>query len=149
MDRDGDPRVALDSTTLVVQGIQIWRASGKYPTPGSSFSLATGIEARLILAEGQWQAGNYAAARDSLNVFRARGGQTALTTVNPDTLLAEIVDQRRRELFLDGHHLGDVMRYGIVLAPPAGTPYRGSGNYGSQVCLPLPDVERLNNPNVP
>jgi hypothetical protein len=150
MDRDGDPRVALDSTTVVsVTGIRIWRASGRYPTAGSSFSLATGNEARLILAEGEWQAGNYAAARDSLNFFRARGGQTALITVDPDTLLVEVVDQRRRELFLDGHHLGDVIRYGIVLAPPAGTAYHGSGNYGSQVCLPLPDVERLNNPNIP
>jgi len=150
MDRDGDPRVALDSTTVVsVTGIRIWRASGKYPAAGSNFSLATGTEARVILAEGEWQAGNYAAARDSLNFFRARGGQTALTTVDPDTLLAEVVDQRRRELFLDGHHLGDVIRYGIVLAPPAGTAYHGSGNYGSQVCLPLPDVERLNNPNIP
>ena len=150
MDRDGDPRVGLDSTTVVsVTGIRIWRASGKYPTAGSSFSLATGTEAQLLIAEGEWQAGNYAAARDSLNFFRARGGQTALTTLDPDTLLAEVVDQRRRELFLDGHHLGDVIRYGIVLAPPAGTAYHGSGNYGSQVCLPLPDVERLNNPNIP
>lgn len=60
-----------------------------------------------------------------------------------------MVDQRRRELFLDGHHLGDVIRYGIVLAPAAGTAYHGSGNYGSQVCMPLPDIERLNNPNIP
>lgn len=149
MDRDGDPRVALDSTaTVSVTNVRHWRQQ-KYATAGASFALATEIEARLIIAESEWQAGNYAAARDSLNFFRARGTQTALTTVDPDTLRAHIVDQRRRELFLDGHHLGDAIRYGIALAPTTGSPYHGSGNYGSQVCLPLPDNERLNNPNVP
>jgi len=28
-----------------------------------------------------------------------------------------------------------------------GTAYHGSGVYGNVLCLPLPDSERLNNPN--
>jgi hypothetical protein len=35
----------------------------------------------------------------------------------------------------------------------AGSPYHGSGTYGSRTgataCMPLPNNERLNNPNVP
>lgn len=150
MDRDGDPRVALDSTTVVsVTGIRIWRARGKYPTAGSSFSLATGDEARFIRAEGDIVAGNLVSADTIINNFRARGSQAPIVSADSAAAMAFLIDQRRRELFLDGHHLGDVIRYGIVLAPPAGTAYHGSGNYGSQVCLPLPDVERLNNPNIP
>ncbi|HLA13483.1 MAG TPA: hypothetical protein VJZ25_00535, partial [Gemmatimonadaceae bacterium] len=60
--------------------------------------------------------------------------------------LAELIDQRRRELFLESHHLGDVIRYGIDLQPAAGTPYHFGGVYGTQICLPLPAAERLNNP---
>ena len=59
-----------------------------------------------------------------------------------------LIDQRRREFFLDGHHLGDVQRYALTLQPPAGDMFQGGGVYGSQVCLPLPEVERLNNPNL-
>ena len=33
-----------------------------------------------------------------------------------------------------------------MLTPAAGTRFPGGGVYGSQKCLALPDVERLNNP---
>ncbi|HWL41043.1 MAG TPA: hypothetical protein VNO75_12480, partial [Gemmatimonadaceae bacterium] len=61
--------------------------------------------------------------------------------------LAELVDQRRRELFLESHHLGDIIRYGIAVTPAAGTPYHfGGGAYGTQTCFPLPAAEKQNNP---
>ena len=47
---------------------------------------------------------------------------------------------------LEGQHLGDIIRYGIALTPRDGSPYPGGGTYGSQRCMPLPDVERDNNP---
>jgi hypothetical protein len=52
-------------------------------------------------------------------------------------------------LFLEGQHLGDVIRFGVTLQPPAGTPYPGGGTYGTQVCLPIPDVEKQTDPNFP
>jgi len=61
----------------------------------------------------------------------------------------QIIEERRRELFLEGHRLGDIRRYALPLSPPAGAAYPGGGLYGSQSCFPLPDVERLNNPNIP
>ena len=60
---------------------------------------------------------------------------------------AELIEQRRREFFLEGQHLGDLIRYGITPLPATGSAYHGSGVYGNQLCLPLPDSERLNNPN--
>ena len=59
---------------------------------------------------------------------------------------------RRRELFLEGQHLYDVRRLGLPLFPAEGTPYSTvyskGGNYGTDICMPLPDVERFNNPNI-
>ncbi|MGH7753581.1 MAG: hypothetical protein ACREN5_12260, partial [Gemmatimonadales bacterium] len=92
-DRIGDPRVDLDSTaTVSVTGVRIWR-NRKYLTVGTPIPLATGIEAKLIVAEGEWQAANYAAARDSINFFRARGAalDTLLTSVDPDSLRSHLV----------------------------------------------------------
>ena len=62
-------------------------------------------------------------------------------------VLAQIIEERRREFFLEGHRLGDIRRYGIELNPASGTLFPNGGTYGSQSCFPLPDVERANNPN--
>ncbi|MBV9879518.1 MAG: hypothetical protein JO180_03435, partial [Gemmatirosa sp.] len=64
-------------------------------------------------------------------------------------LKAALIDQRRRALFLESQHLGDLIRYALPLTPAAGATFPGGGTYGSQRCMPIPDVERLNNPNVP
>jgi hypothetical protein len=37
----------------------------------------------------------------------------------------------------------------VAFAPAAGTAYPGGATYGTQTCFPLPDVERINNPNIP
>ena len=88
-----------------------------------------------------------------LNNVRARGNRGPLVSVDPAVIRAEIIEERRRELFLEGHHLGDVVRHNIALQPAAGTAYHGSGTYGPRTgttaCMPLPNNERLNNPSVP
>jgi hypothetical protein len=68
--------------------------------------------------------------------------------VDAASLKAQIIDQRRRALFLTGTELGDVIRYNLggSLTPAAGSAFPYGGTYGDQVCMPLPDVERLNNP---
>ena len=60
--------------------------------------------------------------------------------------LAELIDQRRRELFLESHHLGDLIRFDMPFNPAVGAPYHFGGTYSNQRCLPLPAAERLNNP---
>ena len=62
--------------------------------------------------------------------------------------MADIVEQRRRELFLEGHRLGDIRRLGLPFSPAAGAPYVNGGTYADQSCFPLPNVERINNPNL-
>ena len=63
-------------------------------------------------------------------------------------LLADIADERQRVLFLEGTRGYDIERMNLDLVPAAGTPYLQGGVYGATVCLPIPDIERFNNPNV-
>jgi starch-binding outer membrane protein, SusD/RagB family len=130
----------------------------KYTTNAASLPLATGDEAQLIVAEVD--AANAATAGNAvaiINTFRARGSQGVYAGgLDAASLRAEVIDQRRRELFLEGTHLGDIVRYDLTLAPTTGAAYPAGGQYGTQRCvgadtrvgLPLPDIERQNNPNL-
>jgi len=142
----GDSRVPVTATTLVSATGVVHFYQTKYPATDAPLPLATYEEAQLIIAEADIRANSLATALPIITASRARGGQGAFTGTTQAEYLAELVDQRRRELFLESHHLGDVVRFGIVLTPAAGTPYHFGGTYGNQVCLPLPSAERLNNP---
>ena len=141
-----DPRVPLVTSTVVsTSGIRHWYQT-KYPTVAAPIPIAKYNEAQLIIAEADIRAGSLATALPILNAERARGNQGVFTGTTQAEYLAELVSQRRRELFLEGQQLGDVIRFGTVLQPAAGTPYHFGGTYGNQVCFPLPSAERLNNP---
>jgi hypothetical protein len=119
----------------------------KYTAVSTPLPLTTYEEAQLIIAEAEIRANNLPAALPIINASRTRGGQAVpFTGVTQADYLAELIDQRRRELFAESHHLGDVIRFGITLTPAAGSPYHFGGTYGNQICLPLPMAERLNNP---
>ena len=143
----GDARVPVSPSTFPPSATGVVHFyQTKYPTTATPLPLATYEEAQLIIAEAHVRAGNLAAALPIINASRARGGQTPFAGTTQAEYLAELIDQRRRELFLESHHLGDVIRYNIPLQPTAGTAYHFGGTYGSQICLPLPAAERLNNP---
>jgi hypothetical protein len=126
----------------------------KYLASDSPVPLATYREAQLIIAEADIAtnpANTVAIVNAERALSRTNGftGQPAYAgAVDAASLKAEVIEQRRRALWLDGHHLGDVIRYGITLTPAPGTPYLQGGTYGSSVCLNLPDIERLNNPGL-
>ncbi|HUR91956.1 MAG TPA: RagB/SusD family nutrient uptake outer membrane protein [Gemmatimonadaceae bacterium] len=142
-----DTRVPVTATTLVsATGVTHYYQT-KYPTTSTPLPLATYEEAQLIIAEADIRANSLATALPIINASRARGGQTVpFTGTTQAEYLAELIDQRRRELFLESHHLGDLIRYNLPFVPAAGTPYHFGGTYASQRCLPLPAAERLNNP---
>jgi starch-binding outer membrane protein, SusD/RagB family len=147
-----DPRIPVRRDAgQTVTGVPRWRQT-KFPTAAAPIPIARYEEAQLILAEAELEIGTAAQALIHLNNVRARGNQGSLVSVDPATIRAAIIEERRRELFLEGHHLGDIIRYNISLLPAAGTPYHGSGTYGTRTgtsaCMPLPNNERLNNPNV-
>lgn len=146
-----DSRVPVAQATGLPSptGIVIWFQS-KYTTAASPIPLATYEEAQLIIAEADIRSGSLGTALPILNASRARGGNTTpFAGTTQAEYMAELVEQRRRELFLESHHLADIIRYGISPTPPAGTPYHfGGGVYESQICFPLPASERLNNPRI-
>jgi hypothetical protein len=151
-----DPRIVVlpppPSGPTTVTGVARYRQT-KFANASAPIPIARYEEAQLILAEAELEVGTAAQALIHLNNVRARGNQGPLVSVDPATIRAAIIEERRRELFLEGHHLGDIVRYDIQLQPAAGTPYHGSGTYGTRTgataCMPLPNNERLNNPNVP
>ena len=87
-------------------------------------------------------------AVDIINALRQKASLPAYAGGTPAEITAQVREERRRELFLEGQRLGDVRRLDLQLAPAAGTPYPKGGAYGEARCLPLPNVERLANPNI-
>lgn len=147
-----DPRVptndvgraagADDSTPLWVQG--------KYPAQNSPIPIARWAEAQLIIAEiegGQ-------TAVDIINRLHADAGLPPFAGGTEEEIRAHVLEERSIELWMESHHLYDKIRTGAEFLPVAGTVFQeGSaakgGFYGSTTCLPLPRVERENNPNIP
>lgn len=142
-----DPRVKVtDTGRTATDGTRIWQQE-KYTSLSTPLPLATWDEAQLIIAEAE----GGATAVGIINMFHTRAGLPAFSSSDPAAIQAQVIEERRRELFLEGHHLGDIIRYNLPLTPAPGTPFSKGGTYGPQgnaLCLPLPNVERLNNPNI-
>jgi hypothetical protein len=148
-----DPRVPVQNMNRVSNGTSVpqW-AQLKYTTVGAPLPVATGTEMQLLIAEADRTGATCATSTAVILAgFRTAGNQGAyVACVSAAADLAEIQDQRRRALWLQGTYWGDVIRYDIALSPVQGTPTPWGQSYGSHVgsaqLLPLPDVERLNNP---
>lgn len=143
-----DPRSATitmatrpaDSRTTIVE-------PAKYNAYTSPIRIASYDEAQLILAEAQ----GGASAVTIINNMRAAVGLSPYTGATDNaSIQALIISERRRVLFVEGFRNYDIQRFTIPFNPPAGAAYPLKGGfYGNTTCLPLPDVERFNNPNVP
>jgi len=121
--------------------------------------LADGVEARLIEAETQLQAGDLTGMTVTLNGIRQAFPDLGLVDLAEPGTQAEGVDlvfaERAFWMFATGHRLGDMRRllrpipvgYGRLVDSvfPTGTYIKG-GAYGQDVNLPIP-IEERNNPN--
>jgi hypothetical protein len=144
----GDSGVASDNNT------ETWFPS-KYSGFDASVTLADYVEAQLIIAESELQAGSTAAMTQRLNDLRAAIALDPLPAAGSlDAAVDQLFSERAFWLFATGHRLGDMRRlirqYGRdpETVFPTGDWFKGGLTYGTDVNLPLPRREQ-NNPNVP
>jgi hypothetical protein len=140
-----DPRVPVtDMEGTTGDAItENWRQD-KYQAPSTPMPIATYEEAQLIVAEVE---GGQTAV-NIINALRAEHNLPPFVSGIEAEIQAAVLEERRRELFLEGHRLGDMRRHDIAPFPATGTAYNKGGSYGDARCFPLPDVERRNNPNI-
>jgi hypothetical protein len=144
-----DPRVSLTFTGLQTLNGATLVEPNKYPNATAPQAIAKWSEAQLIIAEADLATGNTTGAIAVFNALHANAGLPPYSGATDATSVrTQLIDERRRELFLESQILEDLIRFQIPLTPPAGTPYpRGGGFYGSATCVPLPTIEGLGNPN--
>ncbi|MDB4881925.1 MAG: RagB/SusD protein, partial [Gemmatimonadetes bacterium] len=132
-------RVGADNATPIWQQQKFIAGAGAVPLPIASYA-----EAQLILAE----ASGGQVAVDAINRVRALSGVAPMPAPAPGTdMTAIVLEERRRQLFSEGLRYADMNRKGLPFLPAAGTANRKSQIFGAVTCVPLPDVETLNNPN--
>jgi starch-binding outer membrane protein, SusD/RagB family len=143
-----DPRVPVaDAGRNSNDGNRMW-LQGKYAGLSAPLPIATYDEAQLILAEAALRGGSPTNAVNIINALRARAGIGGYAgDMSAAAVTDLLIEERRRELFLEGQHLYDTIRFNLTLQPATGSPFAKGGVYGTTKCLPLPNVERLNNPN--
>ncbi|MEO6444032.1 MAG: RagB/SusD family nutrient uptake outer membrane protein [Gemmatimonadaceae bacterium] len=124
--------------------VRLWTQQ-KYKSLTDPIPIATWREALLIQAE---VAGGQTAV-NIINQLHTRVGLPPFQSTSEPVIQAQVQEERRRELFAEGHRLYDTIRFNVPLKPAVGAPFpNGGGTYGANKCLPLPDVERLNNPGI-
>jgi hypothetical protein len=139
-----DPRVrGVDGGRNGTDGVtRIWRqqkfASGAAPIP-----LASWNEAQLIYAEAVGGQPGF----DAINRVRTANGVPTLAGPPPtgQAYTDLVLEERRRQLFSEGQRYSDMLRYNLPF--PSGVNRKGQV-FSNLTCVPLPDVETLNNPNL-
>ena len=140
VDGKPDPRVPVTDLKRMGQDTQTpYFQQQLFKTVSTPIPIASYIESQLILAEASTDQAEKLAA---LNRVRALSNISPLTgTVTDDIILEE----RRRQLFSQGQRYTDMLRK--KLSFQTGTNRKGQVYNDALTCIPLPDVETLNNPN--
>jgi hypothetical protein len=149
---DADPRTPWARGTGASQdNTPVWYAQAKFIDRGDDVVLASGVEAELVRAEAELNAGdpNWIAR---LNALRASANLPALAAPADGEARAKLLFRERAEwLWLTGHRLGDlrrlvrVYRFDASRVYPVGVADNRTGPYGSDLSFPLPSDEQ-NNP---
>lgn len=152
---EADPRAAVtqtnsrpaDSKSIVYTPTKYSSGATQNNSVGDAIPLpvARYEEAQLIIAEAQ----GGTTAVGIINALRAAVPlKPYVGPTDAASIKKLVIDERRRTLFVEGFRNYDLERFSIPLNPAPGTTYpRVGGSYGTTTCLPLPDIERFNNPN--
>jgi starch-binding outer membrane protein, SusD/RagB family len=116
-----------------------WTQQKYIGSGAASIPLASYAEAQLIFAE----ATGGQAGLDAVNRVRALSSIAPITSV-PADFTAMILEERRRQLFSEGHRYVDMLRKNLPFT--TGFDHKGR-TISNLTCVPLPNVETQNNPN--
>ncbi len=140
-----DPRVKVkdagrngnDGITRMWQQQKFIAQAGATPIP-----LASWNEAQLIYAEAVGGQQGF----DAINKVRTANGVPVLTGPAPtgQAFTDLVLEERRRQLYSEGQRYADMLRYNLPFQ--SGVNRKGQV-YSNLTCVPLPNVEVLNNPN--
>lgn len=117
----------------------------KYTAADADIPIASWFEAKLIMAEARLEE-----AEEHLSELRDAQGLPAddlvgLSLESDAEILEVVLEERRRQLWLEGHRLNDMLRHELEF--PQGENHKGQ-LYGPITCMPLPEQERRANPNL-
>ncbi len=159
-----DPRVEVTTANKVSNdnATVFWYPANKATSRAEAVPVTSYKETQLILAEASARSGDLTTARGIINDLHAAAGipgYDAAGTATQSEVVRQVIEERRRELFLEGgNRFNDHFRFRDTewAVPYKGEPGSIDPNgvdhtgvpYGSTTCLKLPDVERGTNPNL-
>jgi hypothetical protein len=136
-----DPRVQIRyrvGNRLGVDGVKRFFSQNKYKVRGDDVPITHWREMRLIEAEVYWKQGNFPQAIAKMNEVRREFGLPDL--VNPNTAAGVedmLLEERFATLFLEGHRLVDLNRFGK---------FKATIGTGYNVKFAMSSTEMINNP---
>ena len=81
-----------------------------------------------------------------INSLRATHGLPTFASQDPSEIRNLLIEERRRELYLEGKQLGDMLRLNLPF-PTGLTPGGETIDDSTPTCLPTMAAEQLGNPN--
>jgi hypothetical protein len=141
-----DSRITVVSANRIAgDGLTPLYFQRKYTAENSAITMLSYQEAQWIIAE-------LAGGAEAIGIINARHAALGLplfpATSTAAEIRAQVIEERRREFFQDGHRLGDLRRFGGWEQWTDGVNPFVRFEYGKNRCFPLPKVERDQNPNV-
>jgi starch-binding outer membrane protein, SusD/RagB family len=104
-----------------------------------------GSELYLIRAEARYRTGNFTGSRADLNALRSKRGVNPVSpNLTGEALFLEVMNERRKELVLEGHRWFDLKRNGLPISKAGNFEAVPYSDY--RILAPLPnDQIQLNN----
>jgi starch-binding outer membrane protein, SusD/RagB family len=154
-DRSGNPLIFTNRASIFFNGEATGIRINKFPmNPATINDGAWGTENEfpfyrlsdvyLMKAEAILRGGTATGGQTALslvNAIRAKRGVPALGSVN----LTQLLEERGRELYLEGHRRTDMVRFGVFNAPVEERP---NASEGFKVVYPIPTISLSSNPNL-